>query len=184
MRRLRWILVVLVALVVGGVVAAALLVRPDLVDTRDRVDATWTGVRAPLATRYEALGGVATALTTAGAGKRAVTMDLGTELKRWQAFALRGPKHTDPGAEAATANELEALARRARANVAASARLSGDPAVAAAFAAFDQAIVAPTAVKAYNRAVHAYEDARSGTIKALVARGLGYEARPLLLLGT
>jgi hypothetical protein len=32
--------------------------------------------------------------------------------------------------------------------------------------------------------VHAYEDARTGTIKALVARGLGYEARPLLLLGT
>jgi len=184
MRRLRWILLVLVLLMVGGVVAAALLVRPDLVDARDRVDATWAPLRDPLATRYEALGGVATALTTAGAGDRAATKDLSAELARWQAFALRGPKHTDPGAEATTADELEALARRARANVAASGRLSGDPGIAAAFAAFDQAVVAPGAVKAYNRAVRAYEGARTGTIKALVAGALGYDARPVLVLGT
>jgi hypothetical protein len=97
---------------------------------------------------------------------------------------LRGPKHTDPGAEATTADELEALARRARANVAASARLSADPGIASAFAAFDQAVVAPAAVKAYNRAVRAYERARTGTIKSLVARALGYDARPVLVLGT
>jgi hypothetical protein len=184
MRRLRWILLVLVLLMVGGVVAAALLVRPDLVDTRDQVDATWAPLRAPLATRYEALGDVATGLTAAGAGDRAATVDLIAELERWRAFALRGPKHTDPGAEAATADDLEALARRARANVAASARLTADPAIAAAFAAFDQAVVAPATVKAYNRAVRAYEHAREGTIKALVARALGYDARPVLVLGT
>jgi hypothetical protein len=184
MRRLRWIILLLVLLLVGGVVAAALLVRPDLVDGRDRVDATWAPLRSPLATRYEALGGVATALAAAGAGDRAATLDLGAELERWQAFALRGPKHTDPGAEAATADELEALARRARANVAASARLAVDPGIAAAFAAFDQAVVAPEAVKTYNRAVRTYEHAREGTIEELVAQVLGYDARPVLVLGT
>ena len=184
MRRLRWIFLVLLLVVVGGAVAGALLVRPDLVDTRDRVDATWTPLRAPLATRYEALGGVATALTAAGAGDRAATKALSAELERWRAFALRGPTHTNPAAEATTADELEALARRARANVAASARLTADPAIAAAFAAFDQAVVAPATVNAYNRAVRAYEHARDGTIKALVARALGYDARPVLVLGT
>ena len=184
MRRLRWILLVLVLLIVGAVAAGALLVRPDLVDTRDHADATWAPLRAPLAARYEALGGVATALTAAGAGDRAATVDLSAELERWKAFALRGPKHTNPGAEAATAGELEALARRARANVAASARLAGVPGIAAAFATFDQAVVAPAAVKAYNQAVRTYQQAREGAIKELVAQSLGFDARPVLVLGT
>ncbi|MCJ7672392.1 MAG: hypothetical protein MUP67_10185 [Acidimicrobiia bacterium] len=184
MRRLRWILLLLVLLVIGGVVAAALLVRPDLVDTRARVDATWAPLRAPLATRYEALGGVATALTDGGAGERAVTKELVAELARWQAFALRGPKHTDPGAEATSANKLEALARRARANVTASARLSANPAIPAAFTVFDQAVVPPQIVKAYNRAVRAYEHAREGILKAPVADALDYQPRPVLVLGT
>lgn len=184
MRRLRWILLILLLLLIAGVVAAAVLVRPNLVDTQAAVDARWTPLRAPLATRYQALSGVATALTTAGEGDRAVTKELTAELKRWQAFALRGPKHTDAGAEAASADQLEALARRARANVAASARLSADPAIAAAFAAFDQAVIAPTAVTAYNRAVRDYQDAREGRIESLVAKVLGYDARPELLVGT
>jgi hypothetical protein len=184
MRRLRWILLALVLLVVGGVAAAALLVRPDLVDTRARVDATWAPLRAPLAVRYEALGGVATALTDGGAAERAVTKELVAELERWQAFALRGPKHTDPGAEAAAANRLEALARRAGANVLASARLSANPAIPAAFAVFNQAVVPPEMVKAYNRAVRAYEQAREGILRAPVAQALDYQARPVLVLGT
>lgn len=184
MRRLRWILLLAVLLTVGAVIAAVILIRPDLVEARDRVDARWTTLRAPLAARYEALGGVATALTAAGAGERAVTRDVTAVLKRWDAFALRGAEHTNPGAETTTADELEALARRARANVAASARLSTNPAIAAAFAAFDQQVVPPPIVRSYNQATRAYQEARAGIIDSLVARALGYDARPVLVLGT
>ena len=184
MRRLRWIVLVLVLLLVGGVVAAALLVRPPLVDAQEALDARWVPLRAPLATRYTALGGVATALTAAGEGNRAVTKELTAELARWNAFALRGAKHTNPGAETASADQLEALARRARANVAASARLAADPAIAAALAAFDQAVITPATVTAYNRAVREYQRTREGTIESLVAQTLGFDARPELLVGT
>ncbi len=184
MRRLKWIVLALVVLLVAAVAAAALLVRPDLVDTQAAADAHWTPLRAPLAARYTALSGVADALVAAGEGDRAVTKELQAELQRWDAFALRGPKHTDPAAETASADQLEALARRARANVFASARLAADPGLVAAFAAFDQAVVPPAAVKAYNRAVRAYQDAREGAINALVAKALGYDARPELLVGT
>lgn len=184
MRRFRWILLLVLVLLVGAVIAAALLVRPDLVDTRDRVDARWTPLRAPLAARYEALGGVATALTDGGAGERPVTRELVATLERWKALSLRGARHSDLGAEARTADELEALARRARANVVGSAKLSANPAIVAAFAAFDQQVVAPPLVLAYNRAVRAYQDARDGTVESLVADVLGFEARPVLLLGT
>jgi hypothetical protein len=184
MRRLKWIVLALVLLLVAAVVAAALLVRPDLLDTQAGADARWTPLRAPLAARYTALGGVADALVAAGEGDRAVTKELQAELSRWDRFALRGPKHTDPAAETASADQLEALARRARANVFASARLAADPVLVAAFAAFDQAVVPPGAVHAYNRAVRAYQDAREGAVNALVAKVLGYGARPELLVGT
>jgi hypothetical protein len=38
-------------------------------------------------------------------------------------------------------------------------------------------------VTTYNRAVRAYEDERTGTLQRPVARVLGYDARPLLVLG-
>lgn len=184
MRRLKWIVLVVVLLVVAGVVAAALLVRPNLVDTQAAADEQWTPLRAPLAARYTALGGVADALVAAGEDDRAVTQELQAELARWDAFALRGPKHTDPAAETASADQLEGLARRARANVFASPRLAANPTIVAAFAAFDQAVVPPAAVKSYNRAVREYQDAREGRIEALVAKVLGYDARPELIIGT
>jgi hypothetical protein len=183
-RRVRWLVVILVALLVAGAGAAAVLVQPDLADARDRVDATWTPLREPLAARYVALGGVAQALTDAGAGERAVTKDLNAALARWAKLALRGAQHTDADVEATTANELEALARRTRANVAASAKLSTNPALTAAIAKFDQVIAPAPAVVAYNRTVRAYQDQREGTINGLVAGALGYEARPELVLGT
>jgi hypothetical protein len=184
MRRLRWILLVLVLLLVGAVVAAALLVRPKLMDAEAAVDTAWTPLRAPLAARYTALGGVATALTAAGETDRPVTTELTAELERWNALALRGPKHTDATAEARAADQLEALARRARANVAGSARLAADPAITAAFAAFDTAIVPPKDIAAYNRAVRKYQDTREGRLESIVANVLGYEARPELVVGT
>jgi len=183
MRRLRWILLLVVALVVAVVAAGAFLVRPGLEDSRDRVDARWTPLRPSLIARYEALGGVETALD-AVAADRAVAKDLAAQLERWDELALNGPQHTDAGAEAIVANELEALARRVRANILASPRLGNDPALQEAMVAFDQAVVPPAAVDAYNRAVRAYEDERSGFFEGIVASVLGYETRPVLILGT
>jgi hypothetical protein len=167
------------------VVTAVVTVQPDLSDARDRVDLRWTALRAPLDTRYQALAGVATALHDAGAGDRAVTTALDDTLARWSKLALRGPKHTDIALEAKTANDLEALARRVTANINASDRLHANEALGAAKLAFDQAVpegFVPMK-KAYNRAVRQYEQERSGTIHRLVAAALGYDPRPLLVVG-
>lgn len=184
MRRLRWIVVLVVVLLAAAAIAALLLVRPELQDGRDRVDARWSPLRPALIARYEALGGVSSALDDAGAADRSVTRDLDAALSSWEGYAVRGPKHTDPAAEVATANELEALARRVRANVFASAKLKGNEALAAALSAFDQATVPQPAVRAYNRAVDAYEGDRSGFLPSLVAGLLGYDSRSVLVVGT
>ena len=180
-RRVRWLVLLAIVVVVAGLVVIFASAQPDLADARDRVDARWEPLRTPLAARYNALRGVATALTDAGAGERAVTQDLEATLTTWEDLALRGPKHTEPDVETRTANELEALARRARANIAASARLSPNEAIVAAFTAYDQAVIDPTLVQPYNRAVTRYEDQRDGTINGLVAGMLGYESRPRLV---
>jgi hypothetical protein len=183
MRRFRWIVVLVVAVLVAAVVAAFVLVRPGLEDERGRVDARWTPLRPALITRYAKLDSVATALRDAGAGDRAVTADLDSLLARWNRFALLGPKHTNATSEATTANELEGLARRVRANYIASEKLKSNEALRAAIDAFDQAVVSPPAVKAYNRAVRTYEDDRSGFFERIVAGALGYDARPVLVVG-
>jgi hypothetical protein len=133
--------------------------------------------------RYDALSVMAVALHEAGAGDRAVTIALDDALARWGKLALRGPKHTDVTLETKTANELEALARRVNANIDASDRLGGNEAIKAARLAFDQVVVPVPAKSAYNRAVRAYEDKRSGIINRLVAGAMGFDARPLLVVG-
>ena len=193
-RRARWFVLAVVVLLGVGAAAAWFTVRPDLDTARDRVDAAWTQpspqdpsaapLRAQLAARYVALEAVAKALTAGGAGDRAVTHDLDAELARWDTLALLGPRHTDPALEATVANGLEALARRVRANINASVKLGTNPAITAALLAYDQAVVSIAEVKQYNLAVHAYEDERSGTLHRLVADLLGYDARPVLVLGT
>ena len=39
-------------------------------------------------------------------------------------------------------------------------------------------------VEAYNRAVHAYERDRNDSLRKPVARLFGYDARPVLMIGT
>lgn len=182
-RRVRWLIVIAIVLLVVGAIAAVLTVQPKLSDARDRVDARWSAVRQPLLARYTALGGVAKALTDAGEANRSVTKDLDAALARWSKLALRGAEHTDPGVEASTANELEALMRRARANVVGSDRLKANPTILAAITAFDQAVIPPPDVKAYNAAVRRYEDEREGAIHHLVATVLGYDTRAELVVG-
>jgi hypothetical protein len=181
-RRVRWIVLVVV-LLVAGVIAAGLLISPDISDARDRVDTRWTALRTPLAARYEALAAVSSVMHDAGGGERAVTQELDIVLGRWAAFEVRGPTHTDAAAEARIANELEALARRLEANIVASARLSVNTVLTDALNAFKLVVVPEPDIQQYNRAVRAYERERSGVLNRLVCAALGYDSRPLLVVG-
>jgi hypothetical protein len=178
-RRLRWVLLALVVLLVAGAVVTVVTTRPDMSDARDQVDRAWTPLRPPLVARYEALAGVEGALASNGAAHRSVTVDLASTLRRWQEIA----RVDDPAHQAPLANDLEALAARVKANVASSALLRGNAAINQALAGFDAKVVNPPAVAAYNQAVRAYQHARTGTLRRLVADVFGFDARPQLVLG-
>ena len=180
-RRVILVLSVVLVLVVGGAVAVVATSRPDLEDGRARVDSRWAALRLPLATRYDGLTQLAEALGAAGAGDRTYTVDLADEVGTWRELASRSDP--DPAAEVAAANRLEGLAARTRINVARSARLSRDPGVAASLAAFDSALVPADEVDAYNRAVRRYQSTRTDTLKQVSADLLGYDARPVLVVG-
>jgi hypothetical protein len=154
-------------------------VRPRLSDARDGVDHAWVPLRLPLVARYQALGGVLSALHAAGAADRTVTQELAVALGRWQRIA----RTDDPGAQAPLANELEALALRVHANRDASDRLKANPGLVASLAQFDQSVVNPPAVVAYNKAVRTYQQRRTGTVGRLVAAMFGFGNRPVLLIG-
>ena len=180
-RRVVLLFLLVIVLLAGAAAAMVATARPGLDDDRTAVDARWASLRGPLAVRYGGLDQVATALAGAGAGERTYTTDLAEELAIWDELAAE--RDPDPGAEANAANRLEGLAARTRANVARSVRLGRDPAVTQAFAAFDGALVPTADVRAYNRAVRDYQAARTGTLKRLPANLLGYDARPVLVIG-
>jgi hypothetical protein len=180
-RRVLLLLLLVVVLVIGGAAAFVATTRPDLEDRRDTVDTRWAALRVPLTARYDGLDQLTTALGAAGAGDRTYTVDLADQVEAWNALTTRADP--DPGAEASAANQLEGLAARARVNVAQSARLSRDPAVAAALAAFDAALVPADQVGAYNRAVRRYQGTRTDTVTQVPADLLGYDPRPILVLG-
>jgi hypothetical protein len=179
MRRwVKWLALAVVALVVAGLVVAVVTVQPRLADARDAVDQRWVPLRVPLIARYQRLDGVRLALDAAGASQRAVTKDLTATLAQWQRVAATD----DPGAQAPLADDLEALALRARANVQHSDRLRQNPALQTAFAAFDQATVDPPRVATYNQAVHTYQQRRTSTAGRVVAALFGFGDRPVLMI--
>jgi hypothetical protein len=179
-RRLRWLLLAVVVLAVIAAVVAVVTVQPDLSDARDRVDRTWAPLRAPLVARYQALAGVELTLAAAGGSTRTVTRDLQATLIRWQQAVKQG----DAGTQATLADALEALAQRVKANFVASGRLRSNAPLSAALTGFDQRLVSPPAVAAYNRAVRAYEPKRRGAVRSLVASVFGFDGRPVLVLGS
>jgi hypothetical protein len=184
LRRLKWIVLLLVAVVVAGAVIAVLTTRPGLSDARDKVDRRWFTLRPSLQARYAALNPVEQALVTAGGPDRAVTKDLRDGLAHWKDLSGHSRADADPGAEAAAANTLEALARRTKANMT-NGKLAGNEALTAALQAFDtKTPQPPDAVGGYNQAVRAYQHERSGTVHSAVASLLGYDARPQLILGS
>lgn len=181
-RRVLYLVALFVVVVVAGAVALGATARPRLVDRRDTVDARWSTLRGPLAARYEGLAQLRAALANAGAGERTYGVALSEGLAEWERLTTR--PDLDAAAEAAAANRLEGLAARVRANVAGSARLGADAAITEALASFDATLVSPPDVRAYNRAVRRYQDARTAGSRRLVAGVLGFEARPVLVLGT
>ena len=177
-RRLGWLVLALVILVVVAAVVAVVTVRPSLSDARDKVDRAWTPLQAPLVVRYQALGAVDAALVTGGQASRTVTQDLGAELRQWQQVAHAN----DPAVQTPIANDLEGLAQRVKVNLVVSPHLQALPQLRAALNTFDSAVVNPPAVRAFNSAVDAYQRARTGAIKRLVADVFGFGARPELKL--
>jgi hypothetical protein len=177
-RRLRWFLLALVVLAVGGAVALAVVERPKLNDDQAAVDARWNALRPALRERYGKLGGAVTAFSAAGGGDRAVTKDIGAALSDW----AKATAAKDPGAEAEAANRLEAQATRLRVS-AGVGRFAGIPELSAAIGTFTGSLIPADQVKAYNRAVTRYQNERRSTLGAPVARVLGFDERPVLVLG-
>jgi hypothetical protein len=178
MRRGRFLVLAVLVLVVGVAVALVLMEKPTLDDDRDTVDARWNALRTPLATRYENLDAVAAALVAAGAGDRTVAKDLQRDLTVWK-NALRDG---NAGTQAKLANQLEGQAYRLRANVLASPRLAGVEDLVTKIGAFTSSAPSNDLVRAYNRAVRTYEDARDDTLRTPIARVFGFNARPVFMI--
>jgi hypothetical protein len=179
-RRFRWILLVLVVAVVGGAAALVVVERPKLQDARDAVDARWKPLRAPdaLVLRYQKLAGALSAFDAAGGADRSVSKDLHAALDAWN----RALKSGDAGAQASNADAVENQARRLRANVDGSDRLRADAAIIDALTSFAGTHPPARLVTSYNAAVRRYENERTSTWSRPVARVLGYDARPVLIL--
>jgi hypothetical protein len=181
-RRTRRILLALIVALVGAAVALVVVERPKLDDARTAVDEKWKPLRAAdqLMKRYQSLEDAVTAFDAAGGSGRAVSKDLHAALDEWQ----RAVRDGGAGSQATAANALEAQSTRLIANVLGSERIKGDAAVTNALTAFAGTKPDATLVNAYNAAVRAYEDERSGALQQPVARVLGYGARPAFVFDT
>lgn len=177
-RRIRRIAAVAAVLLVAGAVLLVIVVRPGLRDDSEAVGEAWKPLVTPLAERYSALGGVAGALEQAGAGDREVTKALRRTLSDWDLLQVT----TDAQAQARTANQLEGLAARARAIIAAAPRLQQNQALQQALAIFDRTTPPLPRIARYNEIVVDYERDRDGFWNRIVAGLDGYEMRPTLQL--
>jgi hypothetical protein len=172
-RRLRWITLAAVVLVVIAAGALVLTQQPDLADARDRVDARWVVLRPQAQRRYATLEPALEALTDAGFGERDVTVALTDDLERWKQ-ALR---RKDAGDEVEAANRLEADAARLRANQLLAPRLGAVAPLTAAMTTFFGTAVDTDQISQYNQAALDHQKVRTGTFARPVAAILGYGER-------
>lgn len=174
----RMALLVVVALVVSALAASATAValgsRSDLSATRRRVDETWRKLRPALDGRYGHLKEAAGAARNRLGANRTVFDDIDRAVDAWPATARQA---TDRQVGAAA--DLEGLGARLAATVTSTARLRGAADVTAAMERLQAADTAG-ARGAYNAAVDAYQRARGGFPRRLVAGALGYEERRML----
>ncbi len=175
----RNLLLVVVALVVSAVAASATAValssRSDLSASRRRVDAAWAGLRPVLDGRYQSLAAAAgTARDRLGAD-RAVFGEIATAVGDWPGTARQPTER-----QVAAATRLEGLARRLAATVAATPRLGSSAEVSQALDRLRTADGTDAVRARYNEAVGAYQRARGGFPRRLVAGALGYDDRRTL----
>ena len=181
MRRPGLLLRVTVLLVSAVAAAAAVLVfdsRPHLQDARVRVDRGWAALRPTLDDRYDALADAADACRDRLGADRPLLDQVERAVAAWRAAGRRPVE-----AQVRLSNELEGLAVRLSATVAATPRLRSSDEVGDALevlAGVDG--MAAGEVRAYNDAVRAYEDIRGGFPRRLVAGALGFDTRRTLEL--
>ena len=181
-RRIRWILLALLVVLIGGVAALVLTQQPKLDDARTEVDTRWKPLVADgqLPLRYQTLTGALSAFDAAGGSDRDVSEDLHAALRAWDT-ALRDGSAT---AQVKTANAVEAQGARLLANVLGSPRLKSDAASTDALVKYAQTSPNAQLVDAYNRAARDYEDIRTDALAQPVAEVLGFAARPVLVVDT
>jgi hypothetical protein len=172
------VLLVVVALVVSAVAASATAValgsRADLSSSRRRVDESWAALRPALTARYRSLGQAATVARARLNANRTVFDDITKAVTDWP-----GTERWPTDRQVAAAAHLEGLAARLAATVATTPRLRGAAEVAGALRPLEETDTAQAGTS-YNAAVRAYERARGGFPRRLVAGALGYDNRRTL----
>jgi hypothetical protein len=175
--RARWILVVVLVLVIAGAIALVVVQKPTLDDDRKAVDARWSALRPALVTRYDHLDAALQAFVAA-AGERTVATDTQRELDAWKKAVANGGQER----QADSANSLEGLGVRMRANVLASPRLATVSEISDALTAYGASAPEAALVERYNRAVGIYEDNRTDTLHVPAARLFGFDSRPTFVI--
>jgi hypothetical protein len=174
----RMVLLVALALVVSAVAASATAValgsRAELSSSRRQVDVAWTALRPALTTRYQGLGQAAVVTRDRLNADRAVFGEIASAVAEWPATE-RWPTDRQVGAAA----HLEGLAARLAATVATTPRLRTAADVTEALRPLEQIDTAQAGAP-YNNAVLAYERARGGFPRRMVAGALGYDDRRTL----
>lgn len=174
----RMALLVVVALALSAVAATATAValssRADLSASRRQVDVAWSALRPSLDARYTSLGQAAGVARESLKADRAVFGDIARAVTDWP-----GTERLPTDRQVAAAAHLEGLVARLSATVSATPRLRAAAEVAAALRPLEQSDTAQTGAP-YNTAVKAYQKARGGFPRSLVAGALGYDDRRTL----
>lgn len=174
----RMVLLVVVALALSAVAATATAValssRADLSASRRQVDVAWSALRPSLDARYTSLGQAAGVARESLKADRAVFGDIARAVTDWP-----GTERLPTDRQVAAAAHLEGLVARLSATVSATPRLRAAAEVAAALRPLEQSDTAQTGAP-YNTAVKAYQKARGGFPRSLVAGALGYDDRRTL----
>lgn len=174
----RMALLVVVALAVSAVAASATAValssRADLSSSRRQVDVAWSALRPSLNARYNSLGQAASVARDSLNANRTVFDDISKAVTDWP-----GTQRWPTDRQVAAAAHLEGLVARLSATVSTTPRLRAAADVAGALRPLEQSDTAQTGAP-YNTAVKAYQKARGGFPRSLVAGALGYEDRRTL----
>jgi hypothetical protein len=161
--------VVVVSAVLAGSVVVGWSSRSELSDAHRKVDAAWNELRPALDRRYQALGAATAAVRSRLGADRALLADIERGVATWPSGGGAVEE------QARSAVRLEGLAARLGATVASMPRLRSSDEVTGALEAFDR-IDPGVPRQRYNEAVEAYEEARGGSARRLLASALGFEA--------